>query len=58
MRLLLGLSVAVVLLAPDSISQGHNAEEIFTARCANCHTVPDPGRRTDRAWLDQINRTT
>ena len=33
------------------------AGEMFQARCANCHFIPDPSVRTDRAWLDQVNRT-
>jgi len=30
----------------------------FQQRCAGCHVVPDVSLRMDRAWLDQINRTT
>jgi len=33
------------------------AATLFQDRCATCHTVPDPALRTDRAWLDQVNRT-
>jgi len=29
----------------------------FRTKCASCHTVPDPARESDRAWLDQVNRT-
>ena len=62
MRILLVLIVLIAAIAvlPEtlSIGQGHSAGEIFAARCASCHTVPDPGLRTDLAWLDQINRTT
>ena len=31
--------------------------DYFQARCAQCHTVPDPAIRTDLAWLDQVERT-
>lgn len=59
MRILLVLIAAIVVLpTTPSTGQGHSAGEIFAARCASCHTVPDPGLRTDLAWLDQINRTT
>ena len=59
MRILLVLIAAIVVLpTTTSTGQGQSAGEIFAARCASCHTVPDPGLRTDLAWLDQINRTT
>ncbi len=59
MRILLVLITAIAVLpATPSTGQGHSAGEIFAARCASCHTVPDPGLRTDLAWLDQIKRTT
>lgn len=59
MRILLVLIAAIVVLpATPSTGQGQSAGEIFTTQCASCHTVPDPGLRTDLAWLDQINRTT
>ena len=60
MRILLPLLVACWIAAPPSHGQehGHSAGEVFAARCANCHTVPDVSLRTDRVWLDQINRTT
>lgn len=34
------------------------AATLFAERCSTCHTVPDPALRTDRAWLDQVRRTT
>ena len=34
-----------------------DAGRLFLARCAACHSIPDPALRTDRAWLDQVNRT-
>ena len=59
MRILVVLIAAIAVLpAPQSTGQDPTVGEIFTARCASCHTVPDPGMRTDLAWLDQINRTT
>ena len=32
-------------------------EATFRNKCNHCHTVPDPGRSFDRAWLDQVKRT-
>ena len=29
----------------------------FSQRCINCHQAPDLNYSTDRAWLDQVNRT-
>jgi hypothetical protein len=34
------------------------AAALFAERCSTCHAVPDPALRTDRAWLDQVRRTT
>ncbi len=34
-----------------------HAGQVFEKRCAQCHVIPDPGVRTDRGWLDQVNRT-
>jgi len=31
--------------------------EVFRSRCASCHTVPDPRRASDAAWLGQIPET-
>jgi hypothetical protein len=30
---------------------------LFKSRCMNCHQPPDLSFATDRAWLDQVNRT-
>jgi mono/diheme cytochrome c family protein len=49
---------AIALVPPDAArGEDKSAGAVFRARCAACHTVPDPALRTDRAWLDQINRT-
>ena len=50
---------AALLATADTGRAGDASEvgEMFKARCAQCHTVPDPQVRTDRAWLDQVNRT-
>lgn len=41
--------------------QGRKAIEaaglVFQKSCASCHSIPDPSVRTDRGWLDQVNRT-
>jgi len=53
------LAAGLVLLPAPLLRGGENAPgKIFAARCANCHTVPDLDLRTDKAWLDQVNRTT
>jgi len=51
--------LGAIALVPPSASKGEgsSAGEVFQARCASCHAVPDPALRTDRAWLDQIKRT-
>lgn len=34
------------------------AGKMFQRNCISCHVIPNPAVRTDRGWLDQINRTT
>jgi len=59
MRIMASLLIAVAIVpVAETTGQGQSAGETFTTQCASCHTVPDPGLRTDLAWLDQINRTT
>ena len=59
MRILAGLLIGAALIPlAETTGQSLSAGEMFAARCANCHTVPNPALRTDLAWLDQINRTT
>ena len=49
---------AALLAAKPSAAGGEKSVgAMFVARCATCHTVPDPAIRTDLAWLDQVNRT-
>ncbi len=38
-------------------AQGEDPAGLFGKSCAGCHAVPDPEIRTDRAWLDQVHRT-
>lgn len=60
-----GLWIAAVttMLAAAGTLSGQTAKaiqragKIFENRCARCHVIPDPEHRTDRAWLDQVNRT-
>ncbi|MGQ0612683.1 MAG: hypothetical protein ACT4PV_02880 [Planctomycetaceae bacterium] len=55
---LLGLAAAAGLPRASAQEQADlGAARLFASRCASCHTVPDPSLRTDRAWLDQVNRT-
>ena len=57
-------SLLIALLFPAPVAAQKvehdqaNAAVTFQKRCASCHVVPDVSVRTDRAWLDQINRTT
>jgi len=53
----LAFGAAAWLGAPAAAGEPNDAAKLFTARCASCHTVPDPAIRTDLAWLDQVNRT-
>ena len=41
---------------PDS-DRLAEAGRLFEKNCISCHRPPDMGDVTDRAWLDQINRT-
>ncbi len=50
--------LSLLFLAAAAMAGGQDdAGKLFQARCAQCHTVPDPAIRTDLAWLDQVNRT-
>jgi hypothetical protein len=51
--------LGAIALVPPAATGGEepSAGEVFQARCASCHAVPDPALRTDRAWLDQVKRT-
>ncbi|MHC4923707.1 MAG: hypothetical protein ACYTG4_06460 [Planctomycetota bacterium] len=65
-RLLLAvalLAAAVPALAQeDAPAQGDKDAKdpsavLFAKNCATCHAIPDTTLRTERAWLDQVNRT-
>ena len=52
------LLLAMVSLA---IGQGDDAFKpgpFFEQKCSMCHVVPNPELPTDRAWADQVLRTT
>jgi len=51
------LGAALLVPLPVRADERDHAGALFEKRCAHCHTVPDPAIRTDRAWLDQVNRT-
>lgn len=59
-RLLPVILAAAAFSVPASAGDEdkHDPKKIFTARCASCHTVPDPGVRSDKIWLTQIRETT
>ncbi len=47
-------------VSPLAAQDKHHADhlgQMFQARCAVCHTVPDTAFATDRAWLKQVNST-
>ena len=50
------LFVAVVVLAGAGNASAQELAGQFRA-CIRCHQPPDLKFPTDRAWLDQINRT-
>ena len=54
-----GLWLAYAAQSPPELAHEDPGDPgaLFSARCAACHTVPDPTLRTDRAWLDQVHRT-
>lgn len=52
------LALAVVLsLAVGGSASGQETGPKFQASCMRCHQPPDLSFATDRAWLDQIHRT-
>lgn len=55
MNRILAATLALASLAvADEIEE---AGQLFKARCASCHTLPDRDLRGDRAWLGQIPET-
>ena len=54
-----GLLAATLPSGAQDAPQGrpHNIAQTFRQQCSSCHTVPDTEFATDRAWLDQVNRT-
>ena len=51
----------LMVIASIAIGQGEDAFRpgpFFTSKCAMCHLVPNPKLPTDRAWADQVLRTT
>ena len=54
---LLGLAVLFVA-EPTSGRERPEVAGFFAKNCAACHTVPDPTVPADRAWLEQVRRTT
>lgn len=51
---------AAVLLSAPALGQETSVSEagrLFEKSCLACHRPPDARFETDRAWLDQVNRT-
>ena len=49
--------IATSQLVSQSPAAIRAAGQVFQNRCARCHVIPDQKHGTDRAWLDQVNRT-
>lgn len=48
-----GLAFALQDVPPEHAG----AAKLFAQACASCHTIPDPERETDKAWLTQVKET-
>lgn len=44
-------------LAAQEPGEAAKAAREFSQRCVNCHFVPDPSLRPDRAWLAMVQTT-
>ncbi len=62
LAVLLLFAAVPILAAPDeAATEDQKADasvSLFAGRCATCHAVPDTALWMDRAWLDQVHRTT
>ena len=58
MRWTVPFLLAMAAAAPLARADEPQIAKVFRQRCASCHTVPDASLRGDRAWRDQIDRTT
>jgi hypothetical protein len=56
MRRRLALAVVLSLAAAGNASSQEVGQQ-FRANCMRCHQAPDLTFATDRAWLDQVHRT-
>lgn len=54
-----GLAAAALWTTPAASQSDPVAEAgaLFESRCASCHSMPDPALRTDRAWIERVQRT-
>ena len=50
-------AVVLALAVVSTATAAETAGAQFQANCLNCHQPPDLNFATDRAWLEQINRT-
>ncbi|MBI4616945.1 MAG: hypothetical protein HY720_25255 [Planctomycetes bacterium] len=57
--LMAGLVLAVASGAAlgQATDEEQAAAKLYGESCSNCHRAPDLRFDTDRAWLDQIERT-
>ena len=63
MRPTVFVTVIITLAGGGSVSAQEDKEAVagagqtYRTRCVSCHQPPDLSFATDRAWLDQVNRT-
>ncbi|MCI0462308.1 MAG: hypothetical protein L0Z62_35600 [Gemmataceae bacterium] len=57
MRNTLVCTVVLALTGAGAATAAETAPRQFQTNCLGCHQPPDPTFATDRAWLEQINRT-
>ena len=51
--------LAILVLTSGAAAQAEfEMGALYAAQCGRCHVLPDASLAADRAWLDQIRRTT
>ena len=55
--LAIAMALAWTVEAAGQTPEQAGAGLLFKFRCLSCHQAPDLNFATDRAWLDQVNRT-
>jgi len=52
------IPILLVMAAVAAAKPETDVGSMYRRKCAPCHELPDKALATDRAWLDQIRRTT